>query len=259
MHEVVDVSFLGTFGKGVTMKKLLPSIFTLGNLFCGFLAVVNTIEGLYITAAWWIIIAAIFDALDGKVARLTNSSSNFGVEFDSIADVVSFGLAPAVLFHAYIFADSGSVGYVLAFLYLAAGALRLARFNLTATTGKKHHFTGMPIPAGAGILSSYVLFSEKVWSGILQFDVALAIVILTSLAMLSGFKYATLPKIGFHSKKDIARSVWFISHIVLVIKFPDEVFFPTGILYLLSGPAKYVTTPAVDLVVNHVFHKADGG
>lgn len=237
------------------VRKILPSMFTLGNLFCGFLAIINTIGGSYVTAAWWIIIAAIFDALDGKVARLTDSSSEFGIEFDSIADVASFGVAPAALFYAYALPDSGALSYVIAFVFLAAGAFRLARFNISATTDKKHYFTGMPIPAGAGIIASYVLFTENVWSAVGNPDVAVAVVVLSSIAMVSNFKYAVMPRIGFETKRDVARSVWFISHIVLVIIFPDEIFFISGILYLLSGPVSFITAPAVDIVVNHVLHR----
>ena len=239
--------------KYYSIRKILPGMFTLGNLFCGFLAVINTFEGAFVTAAWWIIIAAIFDALDGKVARLTGGSSEFGIEFDSIADVVSFGVAPAALIHSYIFSGTGELGYIIAFCFLAAGAVRLARFNTSATTGKKNYFTGMPIPAAAGVLASFVLFSNNVWGGIGNIDIAMVLVFMTSLAMVSNFKYAVMPRIGFATKKDIFRSVWFISHIIVVICYPDEVFFPTGILYLLSGPAVYISAPAV----NHVFHKAD--
>ncbi|MBN1292474.1 MAG: CDP-diacylglycerol--serine O-phosphatidyltransferase [Candidatus Latescibacteria bacterium] len=234
-------------------KRILPSIFTLGNLLCGFLAINNVIEGSYASAAWWIIIAGIFDALDGKIARLTGSSSEFGIEFDSIADVISFGIAPAVLIYHYALIEGGRIGYFLAFCFLAAGAIRLARFNLKATTGKKTHFTGMPIPAGAGILASYVLFCENVWNELAQFDIVIVLTILSSLAMVSHFKYNIMPRIGFGTRRDSIRSIWFICHILIIARFPDEVFFPTGILYLISGPIKSLTAPAV----NHVFNKAD--
>ena len=111
----------------------------------------------------------------------------------------------------------------------------------------------MPIPAAAGVLASFVLFSTNVWGGIGNIDIAIVLVFMTSLAMVSNFKYAVMPRICFATKKDIFRSVWFISHIIVVICYPDEVFFPTGILYLLSGPAVYISAPAV----NYVFHKAD--
>ena len=237
--------------KIINAKKFLPSMFTLGNLLCGFLAVINVIEGSLTHAAWWIIIAAIFDALDGKVARLTGSASEFGIEFDSIADVISFGIAPAVLFHSYVFTGTGNIGYFLCFCYVAAGAIRLARFNIKATKEKKFYFTGMPIPSGAGILASFVLFSENVWNGFAKIDFSIALIIIISLMMLSSFKYSTMPKISFNRKKDKLRSIWFISHIIVVACFPDEVFFPTGILYLLSGPVKYFSVPAFQ----HMFQK----
>jgi len=230
---------------------LLPSAVTLGNLLCGYLAVINVIEENLTHAAWWVIIAAVFDLLDGKIARLTRSASLFGVEFDSIADVVSFGIAPAVLFHTYLLVDAGNIGYFLTFIYLAAGAIRLARFNTTASTGKKHHFSGMPIPSGAGILCSFILFSENVWGGLATFDVALALILVTSAAMLSNIKYMAMPKISFSRKSDTAMSLWLTLVILGCIFYPDEVFFPMGILYLFSGPFMHVTVPAY----HHVFHR----
>ncbi|MCE5249992.1 CDP-diacylglycerol--serine O-phosphatidyltransferase [bacterium] len=237
-------------------KVVLPTIFTLGNVFCGFLAINNVVEGSQasmVSAAWWIIIAGIFDALDGKIARLTGTSSEFGIEFDSIADVISFGVAPAVLIYNYSLREFGRIGYFFAFCFLAAGALRLARFNLSANTGKKKFFTGMPIPAGAGIVAAYVLFTENVWGGIGQIDIAIAITILSSIAMVSHFKYNVLPKIGFGNRKDFIKSISFLVYIAIIARFPDEVFFPTGILYLFSGPVRDLTAPAV----NHVFNKVD--
>ncbi len=242
--------------KFLNVKKLLPSLFTLGNVLCGFLAIINVIEGSrasMISAAWWIIIAGIFDALDGKVARITGSSSEFGVEFDSIADVISFGVAPAVLIFNYILHEAGKPGYFFAFCFLAAGAIRLARFNISATTGKKNFFTGMPIPAGAGIIATYVLFTENVWGGLANLDFVIALTIFSSLAMVSRFRYSVIPRIGFGTPLDIIRSICFISYIIIIVRFPDEVFFPTGILYLLSGPVKALSAPAV----NYVFKKVD--
>ncbi len=233
-----------------------PSIVTLGNLLCGFLAVLNVIEGSpasMISAAWWIIIAAILDALDGKLARLTGSSSEFGVELDSIADVVSFGVAPAALIYRYALMDAGKTGLALAFFFLAAGALRLARFNVGATTAAKHSFTGLPIPSGAGILASYILFTENVWGGIENFDIAAALVILTSLAMVSSFRYSALPRVGFRTTKSTIRSVLFLGNIAAIALFPNQTLFPEGVIYLLSGPIGYLTAPAF----SQVFHRTN--
>ena len=234
--------------------KILPSIFTLGNILCGFLALNNVVKGTpasLISAAWWIIIAGILDALDGKVARMTGTSSEFGIELDSIADVISFGVAPAILIYHYMLFEAGKIGFILAFFYLAAGSIRLAKFNTIATTGKKSSFIGMPIPSGAGILASYILFTENVWSGLANLDFVIALTFFASLAMLSRFKYSVFPHIGFSTRSDKITSFLFIGYIMLVARFPDEAFFPTGILYLLSGPVKTLTTPAV----NHVFNK----
>ena len=240
----------------IRIKKFLPSIFTLGNLLCGFLAVINVIEGTKASithAAWWIIIAAIFDLLDGKVARLTGSASPFGIEFDSLADVVSFGIAPAVLFHTYALTDAGNLGYFLAFCFLGAGAIRLARFNISATTEKKNYFVGLPIPAAGCILASFILFSENVWGVLTHYDFSVALLVVSSLAMVSSFKYSVMPRISFTTKKDTLKSIWFISFLIVIAIFPDEFFFPAGIAYLLSGPVKYITAPAF----NHVFHKVN--
>jgi len=234
------------------IKQVLPSVITLLNLLCGYLAICNVVEGTLVRAAWWIIIAAIFDALDGKVARAAGTSSGFGIELDSLSDLVSFGVAPATLIYYFSFTAAGDFGYVFPFMYLAAGAIRLARFNLKATTGKKKYFTGMPIPSAAGILSSYVLFSENVWSGIASFDIAMGLTILTALAMVSQFHYALMPKISFGTRPDKLRSIWFISHLALVARFPDEMFFPTGILYLISAPFMSITTPAVNYVMSKI-------
>ncbi|HEX2998855.1 MAG TPA: CDP-diacylglycerol--serine O-phosphatidyltransferase [Armatimonadota bacterium] len=243
--------------KAAYLKNAVPSMFTLGNLLCGFLAVANVIEGsegAMISAAWWIIIAAIMDALDGKVARLTGTASRFGVEFDSIVDAVSFGMAPAVLFYQYALSSGGRIGLALGFCFLAAGTIRLARFNITATTGEKSGFTGMPIPAGAGLLASYVLFNEKVWGGLHTYDFALGLVVLTSLAMVSRFRYAAFPKMGFRSRKSTIKTVLFIGNIILIAFLPDEVLFLEGIIYLFSGPVCFLFAPAVGMV----FHRANG-
>lgn len=240
--------------KLLKFKKILPTIFTLGNILCGFLALNNVVKGTpasLISAAWWIIIAGILDALDGKVARITGTSSEFGIELDSIADVISFGVAPAILIYHYMLYEAGQVGFILAFFYLAAGSIRLAQFNTIATTGKKNFFTGMPIPAAAGILASYILFTENVWSGLANLDFVIALTFFASLAMLSRFKYSVFPHIGFSTRSEKITSFLFIGQIILVMRFPDEVFFPTGIAYLLSGPVKTLTAPAV----HHVFNK----
>ena len=242
---------------GRMLKQSFPSLFTLGNLLCGFLAVVNVMlhtGPAYVVAAWWIIIAALFDTLDGKVARWTNTSSQFGIEFDSLADLVSFGLAPSILFYEYILVEAGMMGRVFAFIFLASGAMRLARFNVSAGTGKKFYFTGMPIPSGAGILASFVLFSENAWGGVANLDFAIALIVVDALATISTFKYNAFPKISFNGALNTVKSTSFLAMILLVILYPDEIFFPLGITYLMSGPVRFLATPAIGHVFNRNNH-----
>jgi CDP-diacylglycerol--serine O-phosphatidyltransferase len=142
------------------MKKsiyLLPNIFTTGNLLCGFSSIVASINGHYLQAAIAILIAVGLDYLDGKVARLTNSASAFGLEYDSLADLLSFGMAPGLLLYAWMLRSFGPFGWLAAFLFVICGALRLARFNVQAMGVQKFTFTGLPIPAAAGVLASMVL------------------------------------------------------------------------------------------------------
>src|ERR1700719_2282027 len=154
---------------------LLPNLMTAGNLFCGFTATLKILEGallqssnpdaaadLFHTAVWFILAACIFDLLDGRLARLGGHESSFGREFDSLADIVSFGLAPALLVYQIVLGEFQNLGWIIAFVYLACGALRLARFNCVAEAGSPtspdKNFTGFPIPAAAGVIASLTLF-----------------------------------------------------------------------------------------------------
>lgn len=141
------------------LRYLAPSLFTVGNMACGFFSLLAVSHQDYSTAAWLILSAVLLDALDGSVARLVKAESLFGMEFDSLADWVSFGIAPACMMYGFVLKDYGPAGKSIAFLYALCGALRLARFNLHTQSGQSipGHFTGLPIPAGAGMLSSFIL------------------------------------------------------------------------------------------------------
>src|SRR4029079_8822263 len=136
---------------------LLPSLFTLGNMFCGYICIVYAMRGDYESAAPFIGFAFVLDMLDGRIARMTGAASAFGVEFDSLADVISFGMAPAILVYAWGLAPLGRIGLAAGFLFVSAAAMRLARFNIQSGTGlDKRYFVGMPSPAAAGVLASTV-------------------------------------------------------------------------------------------------------
>src|SRR5436190_13776896 len=143
---------------------LLPNIITTASLFCGFVSIVSSIKGDHVQAAWMILLAGVFDGLDGRVARLTRTHSDFGVEYDSLCDLASFGLAPAILVYTWTLYHFKQFGWAAAFLFFACGALRLARFNVQMDDVEKKHFQGLPIPLAAYVLSSYVIFHHR-WKG----------------------------------------------------------------------------------------------
>ena len=137
---------------------VLPSLLTTGNLFCGFYSIIASLQGQFDKAAWVFVLAGLFDVLDGRVARLTRSATEFGTQYDSLCDLISFGLAPSILAFQIGFNQFGRVGWLVCFVYVACGALRLARFNVQSATDKTNgDFTGLPIPMAAGIMLSWVV------------------------------------------------------------------------------------------------------
>src|SRR6185437_325860 len=143
------------------MRKiyLVPNFVTTANLFCGFYSIVASIQSDFTIAAWAIVAAGIFDLLDGRIARLAKATSEFGSEYDSMSDLVSFGLAPAILQYQWSLYPFGRLGWMVCFIFMMCGALRLARFNVNIEVVPKGHFQGLPIPMAAGILSTLVIFS----------------------------------------------------------------------------------------------------
>src|SRR5689334_4801467 len=153
-----------SFAKGGKRHKaamhLIPNLFTTGNLFCGVFAILSVFNANYMAAAIAILVAMVFDVLDGKSARMTNSTSHFGLEYDSLSDVVSFGVAPGLLLYSWALKGQGTFGVAVMFAYVAMGAVRLARFNSTATLSDGKYFTGLAIPAAAGVVASMVIFDQ---------------------------------------------------------------------------------------------------
>ncbi len=216
---------------------LLPNLFTTAGLFAGFYAIVAAMKGNFDAACIAIFIAMITDALDGRVARLTNTQSAFGAEYDSLADMVSFGVAPSLVAFTWALANLGKLGWLAAFFYVAAGALRLARFNTQVQSADKRYFQGLAIPAAAGLIVSMV------WAG-KEYEIDSYIVsiwmfvwmIFTAALMVSNIRYYSFKSI------DLKGRVPFVAILCIVLIFaaisidPPNVLFLIFLTYSLSGP-----------------------
>jgi CDP-diacylglycerol--serine O-phosphatidyltransferase len=223
---------------------VMPSAFTLGNLFFGFWSIVYAFNGNYRWAGWFIVFAAILDMLDGRVARLSNTNSRFGAELDSLVDVISFGVAPALLVYFLDFAAGGRFAWVLCYIYVAGTALRLARYNVLAASGAKSNpgwFTGMPSPAAGCTLAVFYPFSQTEWYRAslayldLQHQGLVVLLLLLSLLMVSNVKYPRFPPIGFRS----ARGLFGLAmHVIILgggLLWPASFLFPLGLCYMAFG------------------------
>lgn len=218
----------------IRKQLVAPNLFTIFNLFLGFLAIVFSTQGRFSAAAWLIIIAAVCDVLDGKIARATRGYSNFGVEFDSLADVVSFGVAPAIMIYLAQLQYLGVFGLVISFTPLAAGAIRLARFN-THVSGftKSRFFEGMPIPAGATLLCSYLLFSYHNLDGMRVPGVTVALVFMAAVLMVSTIEFDAMPYFSFRrGRKNTVLMLLVVASTIVILKYPGVMMFPMAMLYI---------------------------
>jgi CDP-diacylglycerol--serine O-phosphatidyltransferase len=228
------------------MKKgiyLLPNLFTTGNLLCGFWSIVASINSQYATAALAILVAVCLDYLDGKVARLTNSSSAFGLEYDSLADLLSFGMAPGVLLYASTLRPFGPFGWLTAFLFVICGALRLARFNVQATSVQRYTFIGLPIPAAAGVIASAVLLISRIQGGLNGVDLERPLFVVLSvyglaLLMVSNFKYRSFKRLRVKHPWSWQCLLGGAAAIVVLVLVPEVALFLVFFGYALSGPVE---------------------
>lgn len=223
---------------------LIPSLFTAGNIMCGFVSIVSTFKGDYIPAALFIVLANLLDGIDGYAARLTKTTSQFGVEFDSLADVVSFGVAPAVLVYFWALIPWGTWGWLAASTYVVCGALRLSRFNVQSKGVAKSYFVGLPIPAAAEmIVATVLMYYYMGGEGAPSKQLTLLLVIYGLAAlMVSSFQYFSLKSADLRKRYNI----WLLVSGVLVIKLaimgPQLMLFLTFLLYTLSGPLLWCWT-----------------
>lgn len=205
-------------------------------MFGGFYAILSCLNGDYVHAAWAILIAIIFDGLDGWVARLTHSTTKFGIQLDSLSDLVAFGIAPAVLIFSWGLHFFGRIGWGAAFFYIICGALRLARFNVQMDTAESKAFTGLPIPGGAGIIATSVLFYSEIWGDMTGKNyLALLLPFLLAALMVSTLKYHGLKEIDFKKRKPFMLLVAIVAAFVLIIMSPEIVLFVFGFIYMIYG------------------------
>lgn len=226
-------------------RSVIPSLFTTMNLFCGFFAIIQASRGEFKMAAWLIVLGGIFDALDGAMARLTKSSSEFGVELDSLADVVTFGTAPSFLVWAAFFHQWEAAGVVIASLPAICGSLRLARFNVQLVGFDKDYFSGCPIPTAAIVIISYLVFFHLPADSFVPMSARpaalTAIVIGVSALMVSTIRYDTLPGFSMRTIKAAPlKSAVIVIGLVASIVTKGSAIFPILAAYLVFGIVRQI-------------------
>jgi CDP-diacylglycerol--serine O-phosphatidyltransferase len=230
------------------MKRVvvvIPSAFTLGNMFFGMWAIVSAYRGNFMAAAWYVMIAGVMDMLDGRVARLSGTGTRFGAELDSLVDCVSFGIAPAMIMFFVEFQTAGRFGWLICYMYVVAVAVRLARYNVQHGTGKPGWFTGMPSPSAGMTLAVYYPFSQTEWYrqslAYLNFqrEGLTILMVLLSLLMVSTVKYPRFPPIGFKTLKGLFGLAVHLVILVCSLWIPSIFLFPLGLAYLTFGLARH--------------------
>jgi CDP-diacylglycerol---serine O-phosphatidyltransferase len=214
---------------------LIPSLFTTANIFCGYVSIVLATTGQFELSSLLIGIAALLDALDGRVARLTGTTSDFGREFDSLADVISFGVAPAVLAWSWALSDFGRLGWAVSFLYVICGALRLARFNIQAATTDRRYFVGMPIPPAACTIAACVFNHPHSLEDPTLKLLSLSLVVVLALLMVSKARYRTFKELDLKARRPYVWVVPFAIVLALIATHPQIVLLIAAFIYLLSG------------------------
>ena len=222
---------------GRSPKKHLPSFVTILNLFAGFLSVIHSLSGDFTTAAWLIVIAGIMDIIDGKIARIFKTSSEFGIELDSLADISSFGFAPSILIYKIFFYQWGIIGILVSFLPLAFGSIRLARFNAEATESetKASYFKGLPIPAAAFALATFVLFEQSVYNTYQHRVFLVVLTALVSLLMISRVRYDSMPNFTLKRKEDVLKLIVLLAIIPIIVISPSKALFPLILGFVAIG------------------------
>jgi len=223
---------------------LLPNLLTTCGLFSGFYSIIATIDGSYQAAAICILVAHIFDGLDGRIARLTKSSSRFGIEYDSLADLVAFGVAPGILVYKWALQPWGHWGWLAASLYVTCGALRLARFNVQVDSVEKRRFVGLPIPAAADTIASTVLLYYRFGGegATHKHLILLAVIYALAALMVSNVSFNSFKGLKISARQPLWILVALIVGLKFVIAEPQIFMFTAFLLYALSGPVGWLLT-----------------
>jgi CDP-diacylglycerol--serine O-phosphatidyltransferase len=220
---------------------ILPNLFTTGNLFCGFWAIISVIQEQFFYAAVAILLACVFDILDGKVARLAGATSKFGVQYDSLADLVSFGIAPALLAFSWALRPYGKFGWLAAFLFVVCGALRLARFNVQSASGEVKYFKGLPIPAAALMIAlTILLYLELIETGWVKDIAVLAMIYVLAFLMVSNIRYFSFKEFDLAKRKPFSIFIFIILSMIVIIMQPIIVLFIFALAYVFSGPVMMI-------------------
>jgi CDP-diacylglycerol--serine O-phosphatidyltransferase len=223
--------------KGIHM---LPSLFTTGNVFCGFYSTVAVLNEEFYFAAWAIVIGMIFDGLDGRIARLTKTTSAFGEQYDSLADIVTFGMAPAFLVYSWVLKPFGRLGWMAAFLFLLCAALRLARFNVSKPEVRSECFIGLPSPAAAIVIASIVIAFEDLFATRINPFIMVMVVYILAFLMVSNIKYPSFKKFDFRKRVVFSRFLFVILFIYVLATIPKVAIFILGFTYAVVGPISFI-------------------
>jgi len=236
---------------------IIPSLFTCSNMSFGIFSIISSINGDFIRAAWFLVAALGCDIIDGRIARMTNTTSMFGMQLDSLSDLVSFGAAPAIMMYMLVLKNMGNPGIAIAILFVLCSALRLARFNVLAQSGEIHkHFVGLPTPASAGVIISFVLSYEllapeeyslnfKTIPVLMEliptfFKVMPIVIIILSFLMVSNIPYLSFKRVKLTKVRTIELFVVLIVLIILIVVYPQNIIFIIFSVYALSGLIFYV-------------------
>jgi len=236
---------------------IIPSLFTCGNMSFGILSILSSVKGDFIHAAWFLLGALACDIVDGRIARMTNTTSDFGMQLDSLSDLISFGLAPAIMMYMLVLNTMGKIGISIAVLFVLCSALRLARFNVLANSGEVHkHFVGLPTPASAGVIISFVLSYQllvpegyklnfKTIPILMElmptfFKVMPVVIVVLSFLMVSNIPYLSFKRLKLSRVRTIQFFSLVIVIIILIVIFPQNTIFIIFSIYAASGLVFYI-------------------